>query len=152
MISHTDSKNIETQQANTPDALPNAKLQRSSVVNNDDDFTIVSRNKQHKQKSYRYHVRNIDPDISEIEFKNSLCEGPLSVINMKMFDIGKNGYKSAKIIISSEDSFKVENAQFWPKPMKCRKWLSNREWYADDYDDNYGNHNIVGKSENHEVD
>ena len=90
-----------------------------------DEFTEI----KPKVRTYSYHIRNIDPETSEADFHEQLCNGSVTPTHILMYNTGTNGKKSAKINVKQRDVFKVENRDFWPKPIQCRRWVHRDTWY-----------------------
>lgn len=92
-----------------------------SVDNDQDLFVGVTR-----KKVASYYISNIDKRSTYSGFLKFLKIKGITPTQLRLF-YQRNSI-AAKMNISSACCSVVENEEFWPDEMKCRKWMGRTEW------------------------
>lgn len=90
----------------------------------DDVFTGVT-----YKKSSRYYISGISKESTRYGIENYIERKGVKVSHLVLFKPKYGGpFLSAKVNVSPQFADTVESSHFWPDGVKCRRWLSNREW------------------------
>ena len=81
------------------------------------------------KKSSRYYISGIAKESTRYGIANYMERKGVKVSHLTLFK-PKYGspFLSAKVNVSPKLASTVESTHFWPDGVKCRRWLSNREW------------------------
>ena len=106
----TKSKEVEV-------AEPNSKEAKNNRPEQHNGFTAVRR-----KKVMSYHISNIDIDVTTNDIYNYMDEGKVKCTHIRVYY--GNSVASARVNIHESDIDIVENCDFWPEGIICRKWQS----------------------------
>lgn len=81
------------------------------------------------KKSSRYYLSGIYKESTRYGIENYIERKGVKVSHLILFKPKYGGpFLSAKVNVSPQFANTVESPHFWPDGVKCRRWLSNREW------------------------
>ncbi|KAK3083869.1 hypothetical protein FSP39_004367 [Pinctada imbricata] len=126
------------------------EVETTADAGNEDFFRGV-----HTYRKVRFHLSKIDRRSSKDAILNYVERKGVKVTHIRMFTPrSERSQLTAKINVLIEHAQIVESRNFWPKGVKCRRWLSRRQWdrargEQDDFrdgfedDENWGDYDDV---------
>ena len=89
-------------------------------------FTKIFKEKyQGRVKSY--YVSGISSDSSVAWIYEYIEDRDIEPLKLLLFK-SKTGDLAAKILVLEYQGYLLEETHFWPRFMRCRKWLSKSSW------------------------
>lgn len=102
----------------------NDKQNSKTTTRKEDVFVGVT-----YRKTARYYLSGIGRESSRSGIANYIESKGVKITHLMLFQPKYNQSRlSAKINVPLEFDHIIESSNFWPEGVRCRKWISNREW------------------------
>jgi hypothetical protein len=81
------------------------------------------------QKTARFYLSGINKKSTKYGIENYIQGKGVNITHMRLFKprYGRS-LITAKVNVPIHFAKTVESPHFWPKGVKCRRWLNNRDW------------------------
>lgn len=84
--------------------------------------------KRSRIKTRRFFLSGINEKVSSKQILNYLQDRQIIPTLLRVFTSKQKGTLSAKLNVRDEDSAKVLDKDFWPKYVRCRNWVSQKQF------------------------
>ena len=129
-------RNVNTGRIETDNAIRSVKYNGESCKVTIKDHQLSSKADQEDifigvtyKRTARYYLSGINKKSTEYGIENYIRNKGVKTTHLMLF---KPRYRkslvTAKVNVPAEFAKTVESPHFWPEGVKCRRWLSNRDW------------------------
>ncbi|CAB3977538.1 Hypothetical predicted protein [Paramuricea clavata] len=84
--------------------------------------------KRSRIKTQRFFLSGINEKVSSKQILNYLQDRQIIPTLLRVFTSKQKGTLSAKLNVRDKDSAKVLDKDFWPKYVRCRNWVSQKQF------------------------
>ena len=102
-------------------------IEQVTEVSDETDVEFVGV-KRSRIKTRCFFLSGITEKVSSKQILNYLQDRQIIPTLLRVFTSKQKGTFSAKLNVREEDSAKVLDKDFWPKYVRCRNWVSQKQF------------------------